>query len=680
MRVPKPILIALAAALGGLLLAGSLLSAAASPAVLAPGAVNVPEQRTGDALRYELAWSYDGEAHLTDVLVRVEGARRASDMYGIERSVETTTVAIREQDGDADYRCSFLAGTSALERRDLVAGAHLSEFHGRWSGLPLMDTYTRQSTAAFNLTVAFDDPCAGRHALGGRTLREADELTLSEALGGLVDIRAFAGALAAGERVEWEGRDALRFVFAEDEARVVATWAEGIPGVVQIEAQGVGVHAERGRYDATAQEPVTITLRGIERGAGDPLASAEGALPPRHPSAAFVPTSPLLVDDAPFAPTYPFADAIAALRTDPATCAREMLARPDAIVWRAEWDKDARDYLAQDAPTLGGWTMDIVAEEDACEAYTVRLSPHPLLPPVTRSYDNAGPVPVIEPADRAFVLPATTLDAAGIAALATIGGVDPGDARNVVWTLTTRAGEPTLIIRIAELSTDPRATGQYASIAIDLDATRGGLDAILSAEHDVRASPTPLGDPPGMPSFEASLLGALGGPSRGQGLAIAGLAALAILVKFLFLPLYSRLRRATLLDNPVRARLYDAVRRDPGIHRAALIEYAGVGVGATTRHLRQLAAHRYLVEIRDGGFVRYYAAGEVPPDVARREGVLRAGSQRAVYDLYAREPHVTLREAGARLGMSAPSVHRAKRRLEEEGLLPVATQARVVEA
>jgi DNA-binding Lrp family transcriptional regulator len=51
-----------------------------------------------------------------------------------------------------------------------------------------------------------------------------------------------------------------------------------------------------------------------------------------------------------------------------------------------------------------------------------------------------------------------------------------------------------------------------------------------------------------------------------------------------------------------------------------------------------------------------------------------------VYDLYAREPTIPLREAGARLGLSAPSVHRAKKKLEKAGLLPAAREALVAQA
>jgi len=56
------------------------------------------------------------------------------------------------------------------------------------------------------------------------------------------------------------------------------------------------------------------------------------------------------------------------------------------------------------------------------------------------------------------------------------------------------------------------------------------------------------------------------------------------------------------------------------------------------------------------------------PD-ARRLASLRPGSLREVYDLFAGQPPLTLRAAARRLGMSAPSVYRAKRRLEREGLL-----------
>lgn len=124
------------------------------------------------------------------------------------------------------------------------------------------------------------------------------------------------------------------------------------------------------------------------------------------------------------------------------------------------------------------------------------------------------------------------------------------------------------------------------------------------------------------------------------------------------------------LDHPARARIYSIVLANPGVHRAALVERLGLGNGATRHHLDVLVGSGLLMVTRPGGFVRYFPAGVVGFTEARREGVLRAGCNRAVFAILSAEPLLTLRAVGARLGISAPSVHRAVKRLREAGLLP----------
>lgn len=680
--MPIPRLRILLAALGlvALVVAAVVVPAAAFDApVLAPG-VQVPPQREGDALRYAATWSVDGEAFVAEILLRVGAAAEATDAYGLPREVDVVDVAIRGPDDDADYRCAFLAGGADLVRRDLVAGTDVVMISGTSESLPFTEQPSRQSTQTLERVSAFGAHCPGRHTLGGATLRAGDGLALADALGGLLSISAAPTASAVAEAATWEGRDAVRLAYAFDEARVVTTWADGVPGVAQVEVTGATARLATLWMTSTQESPLTLRLIGLERGEGRVVGGSDAALPATHPSARFVGTPALTVDDVAFSPAYPYADAIAALRADPLTCARQLLARPDVVVWRAEWDADARDYVAPDAPTLGGWYVRLVAGDTACSAFTTRLAPDARLPPITRSYDEEGPVPSTLPANEAPVLPPRVVDAAALAELSRLGGVEPRGARNVVWTLAERDGAPVLHLRIAETSPNPREGAGDTSQAVDVLASSGALEDVMVARTQVTASTLPGGIALAIPPARGAALGSLAWPGVGEGLAIAGAAAaLGVLLKALVVPLYTRLRRATLLDNTVRARLYDAIRADPGIHKAALVEFAGVGAGATTRHLRQLVAHGFAVELREGAFARYYAAGEVPAAVARREASLRAGSRREVYEIYRAQPDLTLREAARRLGMSAPSVYRAKQRLEKEGLLPARPEAVVAQ-
>lgn len=155
-------------------------------------------------------------------------------------------------------------------------------------------------------------------------------------------------------------------------------------------------------------------------------------------------------------------------------------------------------------------------------------------------------------------------------------------------------------------------------------------------------------------------------------IAVTSLAALGLLVKLALLPLYTRLQRGRLLDHPVRARMFDVVRAEPGIHLSALESTVGIAKGATRHHLDKLARHHLVFTVQEGGFTRCYVAGALPPEAARQHALLRAGSHQRVYELYVARPEISLREAARELGMSAPSVHRARRKLVAAGLLSAA--------
>jgi hypothetical protein len=264
-------------------------------------------------------------------------------------------------------------------------------------------------------------------------------------------------------------------------------------------------------------------------------------------------------------------------------------------------------------------------------------------------------------------------------------GFDATKIHGISFGLSVRDGHTDATWTLSEVGAQFQQGTEEGSLVF-VDAATGGATGVASTRRTVDnpgliALGAAARDLPG--SSGTSAASALAGPGVGVGLGVGaatGLALLVVLVKFLLIPLFTRLRRDGLLDNAVRARLYERVRVEPGIHLAELVDYAAIGEGATRHHLDQLVKHRLLVRLEEEKFVRYFAAGEVPPEVARREAILHAGSLREVYDLYCREPRLTLREAGARLGLSAPSVHRAKKRLENAGLLPAAAEAEVIAA
>ncbi|MHB8585105.1 MAG: hypothetical protein ACYDDF_04630 [Thermoplasmatota archaeon] len=276
-------------------------------------------------------------------------------------------------------------------------------------------------------------------------------------------------------------------------------------------------------------------------------------------------------------------------------------------------------------------------------------------------------------------------DAGTVAALFALTPLRPTQVRQITYEAQGAAGPngtgdaglsatDAPIAATTNPTVDPTASGNGSIVGVDL--TTGALtfeaDTRTDTSHAL-LSPLPPGQ--GMTDDQVATKSSLIelmpiGNGLAVGATLLGVSVVALAARFLLFPLYTRLRRSAILGNPQRAHLFDLARATPGIHQAQLVAASWVGRAPTLRHLDRLVHHGFLTALRQDGFVRYYATGEVPADMARREALLLSGSHRAVFDLFEREPDLSLRRAAARLGMRASSVYKAKRHLIQAGLLP----------
>src|SRR5688500_18149623 len=78
------------------------------------------------------------------------------------------------------------------------------------------------------------------------------------------------------------------------------------------------------------------------------------------------------------------------------------------------------------------------------------------------------------------------------------------------------------------------------------------------------------------------------------GVAVGALAWIWHHWRLAFLPLFTRLLRPKLLDQPVRSGIYDLVDAEPGIHHAAIAQRLGLAEGQALYHLDVLTRERLL--------------------------------------------------------------------------------------
>lgn len=119
----------------------------------------------------------------------------------------------------------------------------------------------------------------------------------------------------------------------------------------------------------------------------------------------------------------------------------------------------------------------------------------------------------------------------------------------------------------------------------------------------------------------------------------------------LFLPLYSRIERTSVLDHEKRDEIYELIRATPGIHAHEIGEKTRIGWGTTVYHLKLLESHSLVVSKKSGRYKRFFVnTGEYTKkkDVY---GALRNDTAKAVAEFIVNHPGTNQKEMCAALGI-----------------------------
>lgn len=213
-----------------------------------------------------------------------------------------------------------------------------------------------------------------------------------------------------------------------------------------------------------------------------------------------------------------------------------------------------------------------------------------------------------------------------------------------------------------------------AGVAVDASAGLSGDAAVvrvgplpvatLPQGHDVPASPF-------APSAWAEKAAPYAAPAAGSAVAI-GLGALlwrALAALLPSMPLFSRIERGDVLQNPVRARIHEAVQQDPGLSLTELADRAGVAWGTAVHHLRRLEDTGLLVSTNGGGHRRFFAANT--PAAAQRSAVavVLHPTARRIAELVAQRPGIDQAGICDALRLNNPAASKHLGRFERHGLV-----------
>lgn len=630
-------------------------------------AIVVPTPAWEDEYSYRIT---SPEGRVSDLAVRIGlgGTRDAyydfRDYVGYELAEWEDGALVRAED------CAMLeGGVEAIRRLTIHDERPIASANDTGSAFLRTSEYRAER---YRMIDWRPDACDGFTAATGQRHAEGDVRTLSSLLGTLSSSETDAPSAPAVAET-FHGRAALRFDFQTSAGAASVTLADGLPAIARLS------HPTRGDWELLAY---------ATSGASPVVAPGDTRLPERDGDAPFTPYDRLQFDDEAYGLVFGYREAYTAALESPQSSLRAFLdAHPDAILLEAIYDRpndEEYDRASTRFKSVATWRLAFgdadarlalnVTKEREVRTFVGDLTlPRELILIEERSLPPAGDFSRPAPIDR--------LAAEGaMRAADQHGSWAKGDFRHLAFTSHALTGDahPAGIVELGRWAEGakqaPLGEMQGGVLSLDLDS---GAALAYHRTAQVRETRSALEafDAPRSAALEPyrnDILIERGLPLEGMGLAVGGVALLALLATLakIVAPFYTRLQRERLLDHPARAELLARIQREPGIRQHELLDLSDGGDGITRRHLDRLVKHGFVVQIKHGAWTGYYAAGAVPPHAAQEALALRSETARRVYEAYAQEPALSLREAGARLGVSAPSVHRVKKRLEAAGLLP----------
>jgi DNA-binding transcriptional ArsR family regulator len=148
--------------------------------------------------------------------------------------------------------------------------------------------------------------------------------------------------------------------------------------------------------------------------------------------------------------------------------------------------------------------------------------------------------------------------------------------------------------------------------------------------------------------------------------------------QWLLFPLYARLKKEDLLENPLRDDILDVVQRSPGISASELGRRLECGWGTLVYHLTVLERMQLISSAREGRHKRFFVQGRINYSDKAAVGLLANASARTLLDAIRDRPGLIQRDLGRLLGLSPGTVAWHVDRLEEAGLILKEEDGRVV--
>lgn len=152
-----------------------------------------------------------------------------------------------------------------------------------------------------------------------------------------------------------------------------------------------------------------------------------------------------------------------------------------------------------------------------------------------------------------------------------------------------------------------------------------------------------------------------------------------LLAPLALLPGFSRIAKDELLEHDGRAKLFDAIRENPGVRLGELAKALEMPWGTTLHHLRKLRADRLITFQSVGAHKCYFVNGSgLSPTEMQAASHIRGDTLEGVASWINAHPKTNLKELAAGLGISSPLAAFHVGKLQRAGLVQKVRDGRAV--
>ena len=232
------------------------------------------------------------------------------------------------------------------------------------------------------------------------------------------------------------------------------------------------------------------------------------------------------------------------------------------------------------------------------------------------------------------------------------------------WTLTT--------------TYEPQTTGE-TSIIVSVIGSGGKIFEkeieskikVVSAENGASEESDAVTVPEiniGRSAFLLTLAGVLYQIKRSENLKYLGL-------KFFFVPMYSRLQKDTLADEPTRQKLLKYIYAEPGANFKQLKDKFSLHNGTLAHHINILENHDIITSHRSGRQRLFFPMG-INREISRVSLVTNE-TQRNIMEIIKKTPGITQAMISKQLGMSRQKINYHVNSLVDKAFLKIEKQGRI---